>query len=620
MEESLLKKILSFLSQEKNFVFLDCAKPDKDNLFSYLFLRPEEIISADNFAQVQNCLEKIEERLKNQFWAAGFISYESGFVFEESLPRPKKFPAPLLSFGIYRKPLIYNHRKKNFLPPSVAQKGIVRQIKRIGWQNAPYFIKHAHANVSQRHYLKDISRIKNYIRQGETYQVNHTFKYKFNFSGSPLHWYKELRERQNVAYAGLLHFGQNYILSFSPELFFRKSEEKICMQPMKGTAAKDLDWQKTQERMRALKNDAKNQSENIMIVDMLRNDLGRLASTGSVKVADLFKVEALPTLLQMTSQVRACLKKETRLYQLFASLFPSGSVTGAPKISTMKIIHKLEKEPRGIYTGAIGFLAPKGKAVFNVAIRTVSLKKEYGEMGIGSGVVWDSQGKLEFRECKLKADFLLKNSSDFQLIETMLWQKGDFFLLREHLERLEESAHYFHFPFSRQVVLRELRRYEKKFKKTNLYRLRLLYSRHGQIKLTARKLKEEPGQKLVCFSRRRVDKENIFLYHKTTQRQIYDREHLKVRKQGFYDLIFANGKNEVTETAVHNIFIRKKGVYYTPPLRCGLLAGVYRKYFLKKVGAQERALYKKDLLEAEKIFLTNSVRGLVEVKVIDQSL
>ncbi len=610
--------ILKLLEKEDNCVFLESARPDPENYLSYLFLRPRKIISTFKLDEVSRCFSRLNQALKEGFYAAGFLSYEAGEAFEDRLNARRVFDFPLLWFGVYEEPLIYNHRREGFENGPHKSQALVKKILSAKSYKQDYSLKNIRANISQNAYLKAIARIKELIARGLTYQVNYTFKLKFSFSGSSAALYLDLRDKQGVSYSAYIRSGRYSVLSFSPELFFRKGANKICARPMKGTAARGRNPEEDLLISRQLKACPKNKSENLMIVDLLRNDLGRVSTTGSVRVPRLFNVERYKTLFQMTSDIESRLKRRYLPFDIFTQIFPSGSVTGAPKIKTMEIIRRLEKEPRNLYTGSIGFFSPQKRGTFNVAIRTLLIdnKTKAAEMGVGSGIVYDSDAAGEYAECRLKADFLVKKPQQFELIETMLWQPArGFSLLRQHLRRLENSAKHFDFVYKGKDILAQLARIEKRFKQKT-HRVRLLLDKKGNIKLEAFLLKpaaaKQPG---VYLCAKRTDSRNPFLYHKSTNRKIYNREYKRCRRLGFYDVIFANEKGEITEGAISNIFIRKNGTFYTPPVACGLLDGVYRRsmFSVHKKAVKERILFKKDLLQAEEIYLCNSVRGLVRV-------
>lgn len=591
---------------KNNFVLLQTNRFDKHNYSSFLFSNPHAIISCYRLEDVKKAFHDIEDFLSRGFYAAGFISYESGFHFENNLKglyRPSSFP--LLWFGIYKRPLICEHAKR--IESIRCGKGL------------SYKVTNLRPNISKKKYISDIEKIKDFIRRGDTYQVNYTFKYKFGFSGSDLGFYQDLKEKQSVSYSAFIRADDFSILSLSPELFFRKNRESIEVRPMKGTLDRGINLREDRRNMEILKQSLKNRSENVMIVDLLRNDLGRVSRSGSVKTEELFRVERYETLLQMISIIKSKLRKDITLYELFKSIFPSGSVTGAPKISTMKIINYLEKEPRNVYTGGIGFFAPGNKkAVFNVAIRTVLIdnKTKKGEIGVGSGIVYDSDPCTEFEECKLKTNFLIQKKKDFKLIETMLWRplKG-YFVLKHHLERLASSADYFGFRYDKRAVAAELKRLERKFKDSRSYKVRILLDKKGELESSYLILNNNGGIKKVRFSDAITSSNDIFFYHKTTKRDLYDKELERWGRKGYFDLIFTNEKKQVTEGAISNIIIKKGRYFYTPPLKCGLLDGVCRRYLFeaKKIPLKEKILYKSDIKNADEIYMVNSVRGMTRV-------
>jgi para-aminobenzoate synthetase/4-amino-4-deoxychorismate lyase len=353
-----------------------------------------------------------------------------------------------------------------------------------------------------------------------------------------------------------------------------------------------------------------------MIVDLLRNDLGRICAIGSIQVEGLFSIERYETLLQMTSTVSGTLRPQISYYDIFRSLFPSGSVTGAPKIHTMEIIRELERTPRGAYTGAIGFISPRGTSVFNVAIRTLVIKDGHAQMGVGGGIVADSDPAEEYRECLLKAAFLTRARRDFQLIETMLWEK-DFFLLSRHLERLESSAAYFNFACDRKAILLRLHELAKSLAAEKSYRVRLLLSSDGSFTVENSELHSGQYGGCVRLSLERTSSNDVFMRHKTTEREIYERQYAEARAVGLDEVIFQNERGEIAEGAISNVFIKKSGKMITPALSCGVLPGVFRRYLLETAAnAEEGIVTMEDLKAAEAVFLCNSVRGLREVKSI----
>ncbi|NQT00323.1 MAG: aminodeoxychorismate synthase component I [Candidatus Omnitrophica bacterium] len=613
--------ILNLLETEDDFVFLESARVDAENFLSYLFLRPQKIISTRSIDEVESCFRELDQALKDGNYLAGYLSYEAGEAFEERLRSGRSFDFPLVWFGVYKQPLIYNHRQQAFENSSLKLHSLIKKIilgDRHRGQN--YRLKNIRQNISQNSYLSAIAKIKDLIAQGLTYQVNYTFKLKFSFSGSAAKLYLKLRNNQGVGYAAFIKSGCSNILSFSPELFFRKKGPQMLARPMKGTASRGRDFQEDQQICRQLENCLKNRSENVMIVDLLRNDLGKVSATASVKVPRLFNIERYQTLFQMTSDIKSRLRAGHSAFDILRGIFPSGSVTGAPKIKTMEIIRGLEKDQRRVYTGSIGFFSPDQSGTFNVAIRTLLINSQTktGEMGVGSGIVYDSDPLTEYAECCLKADFLTKETTSFQLIETMRCgaSKG-YLLLEEHLKRLEDSARYFGFVYNRNEILLALEKLQRtKTGGITEVRVRLLLNKDGSVELESSLLPQANNQQpKVCLSAQKINSQSPFLYHKTTCRKIYDRAHKFAQTAGYYDIIFTNERGEITEGAISNIFVRKNGKLYTPPVNCGLLPGVHRNQMLrsKKYAVEEKALFIKDLLAAEEIYLSNSVRGLVKV-------
>jgi para-aminobenzoate synthetase/4-amino-4-deoxychorismate lyase len=352
----------------------------------------------------------------------------------------------------------------------------------------------------------------------------------------------------------------------------------------------------------------------------MRNDLGRICEYGSVRVDQLFAVEKYETLFQMTSEVSGTLRPGVRSSDIFASLFPCGSVTGAPKHRTMEIIQELEGGPRGVYTGAIGFFSPAREAVFSVPIRTVVLENNRGAMGVGSGIVIDSQAEEEYRECLLKFEFLTRREETFQLLESILWIDGYSFLPL-HLERMESSAAYFGFNFDRASILEALEDVGKRLACGARTKVRVLLERSGAVKVTHTSVAEQTGSGTVTISTIRVSSSDRFLRHKTTRRRLYDEQYQQALLQGYDEVLFLNERNEVTEGAISNVFVEKDGQWFTPQVECGLLPGNYRRHLLEtKPAAAERRLHLEDLASADAVYICNAVRGCRRVTVVPASV
>ncbi len=604
--------IYKIVAESPGSVLLETSRFDSFNQRSYLFLKPIRVITANQLSEIPALFAQIEAALANGLYAAGYFSYECGYHFEKfsgALPMPDRLP--LAWIGIYSDPMIFDHAKGRFTDSNAAPASSQDPEQLPG-----AVVDHVTLEIGKDEYCARILEIKERIASGETYQVNFTDRVLFGLTSSLAATFAALAKQQPVAYSAFLNVADQHILSFSPELFFRIDNGRIMTRPMKGTMARGLDSDEDNQAALRLQNDEKNRSEHVMIVDLLRNDLGRICTTGSIQVDGLFSIEKYETLLQMTSTVSGVLRPQISYYDIFRSLFPSGSVTGAPKIHTMEIIRELEGKPRGAYTGAIGFISPDGASVFNVAIRTLALKDGRAQMGVGGGIVADSDPAEEYRECLLKAAFLARVHHDFQLIETMLWEK-DFFLLSMHMERLESSAAYFNFACDRAAILLRLHELSKSFAAGKSYRVRLLLSPTGSFTIEDFELNAEQYGGCVRLSPERMLSSDVFVRHKTTQRGTYDRWYSEARAGGLDEVIFQNERGEITEGAISNIFIKKSGKMVTPPVGCGVLPGVFRRYLLETdANAQEGIVTMEDLRAAEAVFLCNSVRGLREVKTI----
>ena len=597
------------LTEESGSVLLETSRFDGDNCHSYLFRQPLEVIRIQALEQVPGLFQLVEQELARGHFLAGFIGYECGYHFEPAAAPPKLTDSglPLAWLGVYGPPLVFDHRSGSFvggeppLPPSSL---------------GEYEVREAGLGIARTDYCATIDRIREYIAAGDIYQLNFTDDVHFRLSGSPQVLFQALRRSQTVAWGAILNLGEAQILSLSPELFFRLRQGHIVTRPMKGTARRGRFAAEDDQMATWLHGDPKNRSENVMIVDLLRSDLGRIAEVGSVRVEELFEVERYETLLQMTSTVAADLPPGTRYYDIFRALFPSGSVTGAPKVRAMQIIHQMEGRPRGVYTGAIGCFSPGGQADFNVAIRTVVLHGGVGRMGVGGGIVWDSAPQQEYEECELKAEFLSRREEEFSLIETLLWD-GGFPLLDLHMERLRESAAYFGFAFDAEEVRGALEAEACDLQSGGLYKFRLLLDRAGRVRVEAAPLETRAGSGRVCLSPQRTSSQDRFLFHKTTRRALHQRGLAEARAQGFDEVIFLNERGEVTEGAISNLFVEMAGRLYTPPVECGLLPGIYRRHLLATdPRAEERVLRLEDVRSADALYLCNAVRGIRKVQLV----
>jgi para-aminobenzoate synthetase/4-amino-4-deoxychorismate lyase len=476
-------------------------------------------------------------------------------------------------------------------------------------------------------YLSAVERILAYIADGDCYQVDFTFPLAFRHFGDPLALYALLRRAQPVRHGAIVREPDRTLLSLSPELFVQRNGSRLTTRPMKGTAPRGNDTQSDAANRAALAASEKNRAENLMIVDLIRNDLGRLARIGSVEVEDLFTVEAYPTVWQMTSTISAD-APEASLGAVFHALFPCGSVTGAPKVRAMQIAAELEPVPRAVYTGAIGYLQPDGDFSFNVPIRTLTLAPDgSGSLGVGSGIVADSEPAGELAECLLKANFATNLPADFQLIETLLLNYADarlFPMLDEHLLRLAASARYFYFKFDAERIRCALLEHAGLHgQEAARRRTRVLLHKRGEIEIGSTPLPETTDAALpkVVMAELRIDSRDLFRYHKTTVRAEYEAELTRLRAiPEVFDALFCNERGELCEGARSNLYLSFSGVLHTPPVSAGLLDGVMRRHLLREQKAPivERTLMPDELLRADAIFISNAVRGLQRVELLSQ--
>jgi para-aminobenzoate synthetase / 4-amino-4-deoxychorismate lyase len=675
--------IHTLIESTPNAILLETSRFDATNHRSYLFLNPARILTATTPDEIPALFAAIEAALTEGLYLAGYLSYECNAHFEPSTARqpdqssPSAQDLPLAHLAAYPTPIIFDHATGTFLNPTPQLNSVILSEARSAQPKDPDTLDHATTlrpfqpasptprapiltnptlRIPDADYLVAIEKIKAYISAGDTYQVNFTDAIEFPTNLSPATLFTALSQTQSVAYAAFLNLDQHQILSLSPELFFRIETQpnatttKITTRPMKGTMPRGLDTIEDTSAALALQRDEKNRAEHVMIVDLLRNDLGRISLPGSVHVDDLFAIERYQTLLQMTSTISATLRPSTTFYDIFAAMFPCGSVTGAPKIRTMQIIRDLEAHPRGIYTGAIGFIAPDRSATFSVAIRTLVLQNGEAHMGVGGGIVADSIPADEHCEALLKASFLTRTHQPFELIETILFDQH-YARLPLHLDRLESSAAYFDFVCDRTSVEAQLRAFAHFLDPRQRHRVRLLLAPDGTASITAHPLNpvqlspsaqdphpyahlrtggsddaSQPNQPspsaqnptvTVTLSPHRTNSADPFLRHKTTNRHLYNEELARARAEGFDEVLFLNERDEVTEGAISSLFVEQPagptgaGMFLTPPLASGTLPGVMRRHLLETLpNAEERALTLADLEPPNTLWLCNSVRGL----------
>ncbi len=569
------------------------------------FVEPVSVIVAETMGEVRPALRSVQEVVREQgLWAAGYVAYEAAPAFDPALRTHADAPeVPLVWFGLFRSP---------------------RPVSAGGSPGAAAFdVSEWKPSLSREEYAQHVHTIKAAIADGVTYQVNLTLRLGARFTGDDFAYYQALRDTQQAPYGAYLDLGRWRILSASPELFFRWSGGRITTRPMKGTAARGRWGEEDILQAEILRHSEKERAENIMIVDLLRNDLGRIALPGTVTVPDLFMVESYPTVLQMTSTVEATPRPGTTLEEVFAALFPCGSVTGAPKVSTMRVISELEDSPRGVYCGAIGYVSPEGEAVFNVAIRTVVVDTVAGaaEYGVGGGVTWDSTATAEYAEIETKAAVLAAEPSPtFDLLETLRLESGTYYLLERHLARLSDSARYFGIPLDEAAVRAVLDRHAAAYP-DEIRRVRLLVSPEGEVRVESAPmtLPMTDDPLLVTLARTPVSRTDHFLFHKTTRRAVYEER----RREGggaVFDVLLYNEEGELTEFTTGNLAVEMPGesAWWTPPRTCGLLAGTLRQELLAQGALQERVLRRDDLARASRLYFLNGVRGVVPVRLIQQ--
>ena len=576
-------------------ILLDSCSPDRFST-SWRFDGHIRTLVAETSDQVVSVLEQAEAATKQGLYAVGFVAYEAARALNPHLPSlAPETGLPLAWFALFKKR--WAVAAAQGLPPAVA--------------DAPELAP----SCSPADYGIAISRIHTAIEQGESYQINHTFPLEGAWQGDPLQLYHSLLQTQQPAFGAFLDIGSHAVISASPELFFTVQDGKITTRPMKGTAPRGKFVAEDQALAEELCRNSKEQAENLMIVDLLRNDLGQIARTGTVQTEKLFEVETYPTVHQMTSTITAKLLPETSLVAIFQALFPCGSVTGAPKRRSMELIAAIEGQPRGIYCGTIGYLAPGGEMAFSVAIRTLMQNRQTSRisLGVGSGITWDARPDTEYAECLHKAAFLKPGPSP-RLLESLLLDEGSYPLLERHLERLCWSAARLGYCCDREQIRQAL--LEHAIGKTGSHKTRLLLAQDGSYEVESSLLQPlvQP-LKLAIAATPLVDPTDLLLYLKNAHRQRYDQA-----RQGppeADEVLLCNRRGELTEGSFTNLVLKLDGRMITPLLGCGLLPGVMRQQLLEQGTLAEQVIYPQDLQRAEEIWLINSVRGWLRAELME---
>lgn len=548
------------------------------------FGEPAAVLETERPDEVVGLLATVAERVADEGWyAAGFISYEAAPAFDPALQVRGGSRLPLVWFGLFEAPQ----------RPPLARPA------------AGYSLGDWTATDSAETYAAHIAAIRQAIAAGQTYQVNYTYRLRAPLAGDAYAWWHDLATAQRGGYAAFIESHDWAVCCASPELFFRLDGDHLITRPMKGTTARGLTLAEDRAQMAALRRSEKNRAENVMIVDMVRNDLGRVARRGSVRVPRLFEVTRYPTLHQMTSTVAA--ESDAPLPAILQALFPCASITGAPKVRTMQLIRDLESTPRGVYCGAIGYMAPGRRAQFNVAIRTALVDRRAGlaEYGVGGGIVWDSEAADEYHETLLKAQVLTAGAPDFALLESLLWTPEEgYWLLERHLQRAADSAEYFMIPLATAHLRQALHQYAAQLHEPA--KVRLTVARSGQWEINH----APPGPRTavrLAVATRPVNSRDPFLYHKTTRRAAY--QAALDACPGCDDVLLWNENGEITETTTANIVIQRGGRRVTPPIRAGLLGGVLRAQLLAEGALEEGVITVEEARQQATLWLINSVRG-----------
>jgi para-aminobenzoate synthetase/4-amino-4-deoxychorismate lyase len=554
------------------------------------------VVAAHRLPDVMPALAAVAKAVEERgLWAAGFVSYEAAPAFDPALETHPPDGFPLVWFLLGGEPRPLSHRVFEQAGP----------LGELAWT----------PSVGEAEYRRSIAAIKDRIRAGDTYQVNYTYRLSAPLSAPAWPLFARLVRGSSASHAAFVDTGRWSVCSASPELFLARDGEELVSRPMKGTAPRGRWSEEDLDRAERLAASEKDRAENTMIVDMVRNDLGRVARSGSVTVSALCEAEQLPTAWQLTSTVRA--RSGAGLAELMRALFPPASITGAPKISTMRIIRRLEGLPRRAYTGTVGFLAPERRWRLNVAIRTVIVDREgaTAEYGVGGGVVWDSSPDAELAECETKARLLAHDPPRVALLESMLWTPElGIPRIDSHIRRLAASARYFGFVVDPERIRAALDRAAAGLPGAP-HKLRLTVAPDGAPEVRAEPVGPAPERYTLGLARDPVDADDPFLFHKTTHREVYERA-LAHRPSGCDDVLLWNERGEITESAIGNVIVERDGGWWTPPLRCGLLPGVGRQELIDGGRVRERVVQVDELDRSEGILLVNAVRGVWRAELV----
>lgn len=564
-----------------------------------LYRDPVEVIAVRDLGDVKPALHRLRAALADGHHVAGYLAYEAGYALDEKLEASARdCDGPLLCFGLFSQAQFLSARQRDELLRDAGEAALLPPQPRI----------------ERKDYVAAVKTVHGQLRAGDHYQANLTFQNDVLCAGDPLALYAKLRGKGGGAWGGVLVHDEGALVSLSPEQFFSLSAGKLTARPMKGTAARHANAQADRMQAEMLVSDDKQRAENLMIVDLLRNDLARVAQTGSVAVPKLFHVETYPTVHQMVSEVTAKLRQGCDGVDVIETIFPCGSVTGAPKIAAMEALRALEGEARGAYTGSMGWIEPPradgsaGDASFNVLIRTIHIVsgRPQARLGLGSGLVVDSEAEDEWAECQLKGEFVTAAARDFDLIETMRYEPEEGIVrLEAHLERMKTSATALGFGFDRHEARNELQ--AATFGKQDNRMVRLLLSPSGSMAIELRAVERRPGMLSVKIARLPVPADDFRLAHKTSSRAFYD-----LARGSTDEVIFEDDDGFLTEGSWTSLFVEKDGMLVTPPRARGLLPGVLRAQLIAEGKAVEGDVTRADLVNGFQ--LGNSLRGLMKAE------
>ncbi|GBF39866.1 aminodeoxychorismate synthase component I [Leptospira johnsonii] len=596
-----------FQNSRKPFIYLGEGFSTEGRL---VLTEPNEILTTNRRSEAKKILLEIQNKVSQGFHAAGWISYEAGDLFLNPDNMEEVSEDPLFWFAIFSKPKPLGPSEISEWESIFIHKGYSAEIR---------------SEMDLKEYQEIFSKIRNFLYEGDIYQVNFTFPLEIELEGSLGRLFFELRKKQPVPYEAWIHTGdsiptQRDILSFSPELFWERKSNQIRTVPMKGTRPRGNDPEEDQKLKLELSDSEKDRAENLMITDLLRNDLGRISLPGSVRVSKLFSIEEYPTVFQMTSEVRSELSLDIKWTDILEALFPGGSITGAPKKRSSEIIRSLEKK-RGVYTGGIFYLSPQ-KEISSIAIRTLEFLQDpsgqkKGRMGVGSGITIGSDPTSEWEECWSKAKFLNDTKENFHLFTTAVCKRKKIYFLKDHKERMKTSANEFGFVWNEEGWESVVREVTNNITSDKKYRVKIILLSGGEFQSEVSEFHSGPKEGKVLFSGTSTNKKNRFFYHKTNIREIFSEGYETAVSKGYLDRIYTNTEGYLTEGAIHSIFLFLNREWITPPLEEGILPGIARKQWIKKLKAKEKKISKQDMSFASKIVLVNSLRGVRRVSGVD---